>query len=124
MLHLDEYVDLLTLPGVHHTVGVQCAFEAESSKPTSWVYFKANLDDMPAKCKHGKRIWFSANDGSAVSKRHKPTTGTTEYLPAVINEAGYPVKPPQALEASKRLGRFPPWPRQGIVILHRGLPRN
>lgn len=108
MLHLDEYVDLLALPGVHHTVGAQCAFGAESSKPTSWVYFGVNLDDMPAKCKHPARVWFSTKDGSAVSKRHKPNTGTTEYLPAVINVAGHPVKPQQALEASKKLRNFTP----------------
>ena len=72
-----------------------------------------NLDDMPAKCKHGKWVWFSTKDGSAVSKRHKPTTGTTEYLPAVINEAGFPAKPLQALEASKKLGNFTPLAETG-----------
>ena len=36
MLHLEEYVRLLALPGVKHVVGVQCTFEADSAKPTSW----------------------------------------------------------------------------------------
>ena len=31
MLHHDEYVSLLALPGVKHKVGVQCSFGAESS---------------------------------------------------------------------------------------------
>ena len=101
MLHLNEYIKLLAIPGVQHKVGVQCPFGAESSKPTSWVYYGVDLGTMPTACEHPKRLWFSVKDGTAVTKRHKPTTGTTEYIRAVTSQDGLVVKPPPAVEGTK-----------------------
>ena len=43
MLHLDEYAALLKKDAVKHIVGVQCAFGAATSKPTSWVHYNFRL---------------------------------------------------------------------------------
>ena len=48
VLHLDEYLLLLSRSGFKHRKGVQCPFGALSSKPTPWVYFMADLEDMPS----------------------------------------------------------------------------
>ena len=50
-----------------------------SSKPTAWVHQVADLQDMPSKCPHDKRTWFNDSNGSAVSAKHRPTTGKTTY---------------------------------------------
>ena len=71
MLHLDEYIALLARPGVKHKVGFQCPFDGVSAKPTSWVYFGINFDDIPDSCPHTKRLWFNTRDGYAISKRHR-----------------------------------------------------
>ena len=55
VVHLDEYVLLLAKPGVKHKKGVQCPFGALSSKPTSWLYFMVDLEDMPSVCPHPMR---------------------------------------------------------------------
>ena len=52
VLHFDEYVLLLSRPGVKHNKGVQCPFGALSPKPTSWVYFMVDLEEMPSNCPH------------------------------------------------------------------------
>ena len=79
ILNLDEYRNLLQLPDVKHKGGVQFPFGPLSSKPTAWVHFLADLDDMADVCPHSKRTWFSESDGSVVSARHHPTLATTTY---------------------------------------------
>ena len=78
--HLDEYLLLLSKPGVKHIKGVQCPFGAHSSKLTSWVHFMVNFGDMPVACPHPTRNWFSdsINHRSTLA-RHAPTTGTCTY---------------------------------------------
>ena len=61
--HLDEYVNLLKLPEAKHQVGVQRPCGSLSSKPTSWVFFLADLTDMTPKCQHPKRTWFNDSEG-------------------------------------------------------------
>ena len=65
VLHLDEYVLLLSKPGAKHKKGVQWPFEALSSKPTSWVYFMVDLEDMPSVCPHPMRKWYCASTVTA-----------------------------------------------------------
>ena len=109
MLHLDEYIALLARPGVKHKVGFQCPFDGVSAKPTSWVYFGINFDDMPDSCPHTKRLWFNTRDGSAISKRHRPTTGTDTYVEQVLSAHGTPSKPPgigkQMMNCTERRGK-------------------
>ena len=76
-----------------HKVGYQCRFDGISAKPTSWVYYVMNFDDMPDSCSHQKRLWFNVRDGSAISRRHKPTTGVGDYVEQVMID-GRPSKPP------------------------------
>ena len=47
MGHLVEYAALLQKAGVMHTIGLQCPLGAPSAKPTSWIHFMVQLDDMP-----------------------------------------------------------------------------
>ena len=70
MAHLDEYVALLKMEGVRHTIGLQCPFGAPSSKPTSWIYYRMDLDDMPTVCKHIKRTWHNDRTGAVTFSRH------------------------------------------------------
>ena len=79
--HLDEYVALLAQPGVKRVMGVQCPSDAVSSKPTARAHFGVDLQDMPTKCPHPKRTWFSQTDDAAIIKRHRPTSGTEVYSP-------------------------------------------
>lgn len=60
-------------------MGVQCPFGAISSKPTAWAHFGVDLLDMPSECPHPKRTGFSQTYGTAIVKRHHPTSGTAAY---------------------------------------------
>ena len=75
MAHLDEYVALLKMDGVQHTIGLQCPFGAPSSKPTSWIYHRMELDGMPTKCEQIKRTWVNDRTGAITFSRHMPTVG-------------------------------------------------
>ena len=77
--NLDEYRHLMSRPGVLHKQGVQCPFGALSAKLTSWVYFRVDIEDMPGKCPHDKKIWFSDMDNTAVTARPPPTTGKETF---------------------------------------------
>ena len=80
VLHLDEYLLLLSKPGVKHIKGVQCPFGAHSAKLTSWVHFMVNFGDMPVTCSHPLRKWFSDNiNHRNALARHAPTTGACTY---------------------------------------------
>ena len=75
MAHLDEYAALLKKDGVQHTIGVQCPFGALSSKPTSWIFYRMDLEGMPTKCEHVKRTWHNNRTGKITFSRHMPTAG-------------------------------------------------
>ena len=80
VLHMDEYIALMALPGVQHTKGVQCPFGALSSKPTSWVHFMVDMDDMPSTCPHPMRRWYcDIRRHRRTVARHAPTTGAYRY---------------------------------------------
>lgn len=79
MLKLVEMESLLGLPPVSHIIGLHCPFGLKSFKPTSWIYARCDISDMPTKRLHLKRLWYSRTDGSVVVARHQPTSGTTEY---------------------------------------------
>lgn len=81
MLLLDEYLDLLRLPGVKHLIGLQCPFGSMSAKATSWVYHKCCFDDMPTTCPHPLRSWYSTVDNSEVWAKHPPSKGCVKYTP-------------------------------------------
>ena len=59
VLHLDEYLIIRSTVGVSIKRGVQCSFGALSSKPTSWLYFMVNTDDIPDVRKHPPVNWYS-----------------------------------------------------------------
>lgn len=67
-LNLDAFIALLSLPGVKRVMVVQCAFGAVSSKPTAWVHFGVDLQDMPSKRPRSKRAWLSQTNDTAVIK--------------------------------------------------------
>ena len=75
MAHLDEYVALLKKDGVQHTIGLQCPFGGPSPKPTSWIFYRMELDGMPTKCEHVKRTWHNNRTGAITFSRHMPTAG-------------------------------------------------
>ena len=75
MAHLDEFRALLKMDGVQHMIGVQCPFGAQSSKPTSWIYYRMELEGMPTKCSHQKRTWHNDRTGIITFSRHMPTAG-------------------------------------------------
>ena len=75
MAHLDEFSALLKMDGVQHMIGVQCPFGAQSSKPTSWIYYRKLLEGMPTKCEHQKRTWHNDRGGVVTFSRHMPTAG-------------------------------------------------
>ena len=75
MAHLDEHVALMKKDGVEQKIGLQCPFGEPSSKPTSWVYYLADLDDMPTICKHQKRTWCKDRTESVTFSKHMPTAG-------------------------------------------------
>ena len=75
MAHLDEYVALLKKEGVQHTIGLQCPFGGPSSKPTSWIFYRMELDGMPTKGEHVKRTWHNNRTGTITFSRHMPTAG-------------------------------------------------
>ena len=79
MAHLDEYRALLKMDGVKHTIGLQCPFGAQSSKPTSWIYYLMELDGMPNKCEHLKRTWHNNRIGVIIFSRHMPTAGRDSH---------------------------------------------
>ena len=70
MAHLDEYVALMKKDGAKHKIGLQCPFGTPSPKPTSWVYYLADSDDMPTICKHQKRTWYNDRTGSVTFSKH------------------------------------------------------
>ncbi len=78
-LNMDEYRQLVAMPGVKHTIGIQCTFGAISSKPTSWVYHALCMEDMPSVCPHVKRIWFNDRTGVGTAAKHRPTSGKDTY---------------------------------------------
>ena len=55
ILNLDQYRNLLQMPGVCRTKGEQCPFYFVSSKPTAWVHYLVELAYMPSPCPHEKR---------------------------------------------------------------------
>ena len=57
MGHLGERVALLEKLGVKHITGLQRPFVALSSKPTSWIYYGMELEDMPQVCNRQERSW-------------------------------------------------------------------
>lgn len=75
MAHLDEYVALLKKPGVEHVIGLQCPFGAQSSKPTSWIHYSMELEDMPTVCNNQKRSWRNDRTGAITFSKHMPTAG-------------------------------------------------
>ena len=79
VLHLDEYVRLRAGIGVTLRRGVQCYFGALSSKPTSWLHFKVDLDDMPDTCKHLPVAWYSDMTNTRHVSSHPPTSGKITY---------------------------------------------
>jgi len=79
MLRLDEFVELLNLPGVVHSVIAQCPFGALSQKLSSFVAARVSFMDAPACCTHKPRQWFKECTAEVVASRHPPTRGTDKY---------------------------------------------
>ena len=49
-------------------------------KPTSWVYFMVDLEDMPSSCPHPMRRWHCDIDTHLTTlARHPPSKGTAKY---------------------------------------------
>ena len=92
MAHLDEYVALLKMDGVQHTIGLQCPFGGPSPKPTSWIFYCMDLDGMPTKCEHIKRTWHNNRTGAITFSRHMPTAGKDTYSLAAQSPISFGVR--------------------------------
>ena len=80
VLPLDEYIIIRATMGVSLKREVQCSFGALSSKPTSWLYFMVNMDDMPDACKHPRVNWYSDMTNSVRGSSHPLTSGKVTYI--------------------------------------------
>ena len=59
VFNLDEYQAIRAMNDVQITNGVQCPFNATAAKKTSWLSYCVDVSDMPPRCPHTKREWFS-----------------------------------------------------------------
>jgi hypothetical protein len=107
VLNLDEYRDILALPGVLHTIGVQCTFGALSSKPTYWMHFRVDMASMPVACPHAKKIWFNDRTGVGTASRHRPTAGKDTYSATQQVRTSPGVFVPSAPYVSAALAAYP-----------------
>ena len=87
MLLLDEYVSLLTKPGVTHTIGTQWPFGALARKQTSLLAINISLDDFPTRCPHAVVPWYQATTGEVVHARHAPSKGTAQFFRTKLEAA-------------------------------------
>ena len=103
VLHLDEYVRLLAKPGVKHKKGVQCPFGALSSKPTPWLYFMVDLEDMPSVCPHPRRKWYCDVDSHrSTLAMHPATKGSGRYSLKPFSPHEQRAQPKTVLPVSNR----------------------
>jgi hypothetical protein len=123
MLRLDEFVALLSLPGVVHTIGIQCTFGGKSAKATSWVTCNVQFQDMPSVCPHPMVRWYSDTNGVVVMSRHCPTHGMETFSrhPPTLNttDVAIPLVVPPASSGgrfiSSALSAYPPLLNRYIV---------
>lgn len=106
MLRLDEFVEVLALPGVHHQVAAQCPFGAPSQKLTSWVSCNFQLRDLPPACTHSAKPWYEQGTGTMLMARHPPTRGKTKFYSTLSEAQGAVVGNVQYISAS--LANYPP----------------
>ena len=78
MYRMDEYVRLMSVSGVGHTISPQCSFGANARKLTSWIYHGLDLSDLPQTCMHLPRTWH-AKDGEQFVGRHPPSFGSKVF---------------------------------------------
>ena len=79
MLNLDEYVLLLSKPGVVHTTRPQCPFGAKPFKSTSFITYGVSVSDMGTQCSHSIKKWYRQGDASRIYARHPPSRGRHRY---------------------------------------------
>ena len=75
MLNLDEFLDIISQPGVEHTVRPQCPFGATAFKATSYLTFGVSLKDMGTQCTHSIKFWYRQGDADRINARHPPSRG-------------------------------------------------
>ena len=83
MLNLNEFVLLLSLPGVLHSIRPQCPFGGKNFKATSFITFNVSVEDMSQLCCHSMKHWFRQGDGLRINARHPPSRGRHRYYLSV-----------------------------------------
>ena len=79
VFNLDEYREIRAMNGVQITNGVQCPFNANAAKKTSWLRFLVDVADMPPRCPHTKRDWFSDKTNRRIRAAHPPSHGDESF---------------------------------------------
>ena len=99
MLNLDEFLDIISQPGVEHTIRPQCPFGAMAYKATSYLTFGISLEDMGTQCTHSIKYWYRQGDADRINARHPPSRGRYKYY-LTIAEAKADVTTPKRFVAS------------------------
>ena len=79
VFNLDEYLAIRAMNGVQITNGVQCPFNATAAKKTSWLSYCVDVSDMPPRCPHTKRVWFSIKNNRRIVAAHPPSHGDESF---------------------------------------------
>ena len=80
MFNLDEYQDLLSLPGVRTEELVQCEYGAETSKPTTLIVGHVDETGFKRICTHAARRWRRPSTGERHWGAHPPLKGKEWYV--------------------------------------------
>ena len=103
MYHFDSFLETLKANCFTITNGVQCPFGATAPKATSWLSTGINLNSMPAKCTHHKRMWFAADGLGKTFARHPPSKGRMAW-------SSTPVTGPRKRKAEYNTSRLQAYP--------------
>ena len=79
VFNLDEYKEIRGMTGVQIINGVQCPFNATAAKETSWLSYLVDVSDMPPRCPHAKRDWFSNRTNRRILAAHPPSHGDESF---------------------------------------------
>lgn len=80
MYNLDEFKELMELPGVETKDIVQCEYGAETSKPTTLLLGHIRNADFKEKCSHQARSWRKPSTGEKHWGPHPPLRGKEMFI--------------------------------------------
>lgn len=80
MYNLDEFTELLALPGIRAEDIVQCAYGAETSRPTTLVLGHIAKSNFENQCQHQCRRWRKPSTGERHWGAHPPLKGKEWFI--------------------------------------------